>query len=81
LYVAEQSAKLKWVGPASLENEHPPDFLGDIPEEIAQLLQPRAKDIFFYGLPGVHIPDIIKEIAEYLALREIEQWTFKNLDV
>jgi len=85
LYVAEQSAKLKWAGPASLENESSLDFLSNIPEEIAQLLQPllqpRATDIFFYGLPGVHIPDITEEIAEYLTLKEIEEWAFKNLNV
>jgi hypothetical protein len=31
------------------------------------------------GLPGVSIPDIAESFAEYLALREVEDWAGANL--
>jgi len=67
IFSVEKTAKLKWGCSVGRSIGNIPPF-GEI------------QDIFFCDLPGVHIPDIAEQLAEYLCLREIERWVERNLN-
>jgi hypothetical protein len=63
LYEVEKQAALKWIGRTGTT-----DPLG----------RPFA-DMIFLDLPGVSIPNVAENLAQYLCLRDIEQWCSENL--
>ena len=68
IHTVEKTGKLKWGCSVGRTFGNIPAF-GEM------------HDIFLCDLPGVHIPDIAEQLAEYLCLREIERWAEINLSI